>query len=336
MSFDSKYSELRPRLVDASRHLKEYVDTALREERVLFHSVIFRVKTLRSALRKIKAKNYRRPFEQLMDLVGGRVYTYFRNDSQIVERVIRKHFTVIEAHSSNKQDDLEFNTFGYTSRHLVCEIGSNVQDLRLRSLYPEKVRLEFQIRSVLEDSWAEIEHELVYKARTVPPDSIRRRFAATAAGLEMIEREFADLREFELCLAKQRSTKVDRQLDAPLDRAWLVAILESEYPDRASWNSDPTKDVFYHGKEVLILDALREQQVSTVRGFRKRVRDPKTKRLVARYLRVTGLNSASLSHLPVALFSAFIDGPIGLVDELRDVLDHAALATLEARWARIR
>lgn len=334
MSFESEYREMRPELENAAKHLEEYVAVALQEQRILFHGVTVRAKAVESALRKVQKKKYQDPLSEIMDLLGARVFTYFRSDAEEVERVLRQHFRIIEAHCSNKQNDLAYNTFGYTSRHLVCEVGNELQDLRLKSALPKGVKIEFQIRSVLEHAWAEVEHELVYKAGTKPPTPIQRRFAATAAALELVENEFADLRGFELELANSRLTTIRTHLDHELDRAWFVAVLNETYPERESWNSDPTKDVFYHGNEVLLLEALRLQGVATVGDFRARVRDRKTGRLVEYYARRRRLNVGEVSHLPIAIFATFLNGDEGLVSSLEGILDASIKDLLRDRWSR--
>ena len=280
-----------------------------------------RVKTLESALRKIIEKGYTDPWQQMMDLVGGRIFTYFRPDSIRVEEVIRAYFDVHEEHSKNKSDDLDFNKFGYTSRHLVCSLPERFPDLRLKSLIPEGMKVEFQIRSVLEHGWAEIEHEIVYKSGTEPPDVIRRRFAASAAALEIVEREFDSLRTFEIQLAIDRSATISRNLGASLDRAWFVAVLMREYPDRQTWSPDPQKNVFFRGYELVLIESLRAIGVSTVRDFRARLRKARAKRLVREYAEKRGLAEAQVSHLPIAIFATFVDSAISVPRELQQVAD---------------
>jgi ppGpp synthetase/RelA/SpoT-type nucleotidyltranferase len=49
---------------------------------------------------------------------------------------------------------------------------------------------EIQVRSILEHAWAEIEHEVVYKSGMEFPGQFKRRFAAIAGLLEMIDKDF--------------------------------------------------------------------------------------------------------------------------------------------------
>lgn len=320
-SFVDRYEELRESLNKAAKHLEELLEVVLRDHRILVLAVSVRVKTLESALRKVMAKGYEDPWREMMDVVGGRVFTYFRPDASRVESAIRETFTVHEEHCANKFDDLEFNRFGYTSRHLVCSLPNDFPDLRLKALIPEGMKVEIQIRSVLEHGWAEIEHELVYKSGTQPPDPIRRRFAASAAALEIVEREFDALRGFELEMARQRIGEISQNLDARLDRAWFVAVLLREYPERATWSPDPRDDVFFGRHELSLIESLRGRGISTVRQFRARLRRAPARRLVREYAVRRGLPESGVSHLPIAMFAAFFDCADRMPQELRRVAD---------------
>ncbi len=319
--FINRYEETRDRLERAAPRLEEQLKTALRDHRILFLAVSVRVKTLESALRKISKKKYSDPWQQMMDLIAGRIFTYFRPDATQVESVIRDYFDVHEEHSKNKSDDLEFNKFGYTSRHLVCSLRERFPDLRLKSLIPEGMMFELQIRSVLEHGWAEIEHELVYKSGTEPPDAIRRRFAASAAALEIVEREFDSLRDFEFQMAVDRSLVISGNLGAPLDRAWFIAVLMREYPSRSTWSPDPQKNVFFRSYELVLIESLRAVGVSTVRDFLNRLRKPKPRRMVREYAKKRGILEADVSHLPIAIFATFYDSAISIPGEIKQVAD---------------
>jgi hypothetical protein len=52
---------------------------------------------------------------------------------------------------------------------------------------------ELQVRTILQHAWAEIEHEIQYKAVDVLPKEISRRFLALAGMLEIGDREFQAL-----------------------------------------------------------------------------------------------------------------------------------------------
>lgn len=55
-------------------------------------------------------------------------------------------------------------------------------------------RLEIQIRTALQHAWAEVEHDLGYKAQDAVPELIRRRFNRIASLLEIADQEFVSIR----------------------------------------------------------------------------------------------------------------------------------------------
>ncbi len=55
--------------------------------------------------------------------------------------------------------------------------------------------VEIQVRSILQHTWAEIEHDLGYKSALAIPKQIRRRFSRLAGLLEIADSEFVQLRD---------------------------------------------------------------------------------------------------------------------------------------------
>ncbi len=57
---------------------------------------------------------------------------------------------------------------------------------------------EIQLRTILQDAWAEVEHELIYKSDwPIPTDQVRRKLAALNANLSLSDVIFQELRDFQ-------------------------------------------------------------------------------------------------------------------------------------------
>lgn len=323
--FREQYFKRKEDLEAASGSLESYLRFILIEARVLFHDVIFRVKSLESTIFKISDKKYKEPWQDVTDLVGGRVFIYFREDASLVEDVLRKHFDIDEKNSINKADSLNHNQFGYTSRHVICLSSVRTQDIKIRTTL-NTLKFEVQIRTVLEHGWAEVEHELVYKARTKTPDNIRRRFAASAASLELIETEFSRLRTFESDIIQERVGKVSSSNTEPLDRAWMVAALQQAYPNRMTWNSNPLLDNFYGGHEIKILSFLAANEIHTVGKWTSIITGRKFRDLIKKYAASKDITTDKINHLPMALLACSMLGSLPtsfedlLDDEMRDLI----------------
>ncbi|EYB69449.1 RelA/SpoT [Deinococcus phoenicis] len=149
------------------------------------HHVTGRVKRPSSLADKLRRKPGRyHTLEDVTDLVGVRVITYFERDVNVVARLTEDHFVVDWDNSIDKSRMHDPDRFGYLGVHYVVRAEPD--------LVPELpgIRYEVQIRSILQHAWAEIEHDLGYKNREAVPREVRRRFYRLAGLLEMADEEF--------------------------------------------------------------------------------------------------------------------------------------------------
>ncbi|HAT4112086.1 hypothetical protein WHY34_04515 [Clostridium perfringens] len=84
--------------------------------------------------------------------------------------------------------------FGYLSLHYVVSLKENRLSLPEYSVF-KGLKLEIQIRSISQHTWAEIEHDLGYKSESVVPREIRRDFCRLAGLLELVDKEFIEIRD---------------------------------------------------------------------------------------------------------------------------------------------
>jgi hypothetical protein len=119
------------------------------------------------------------------DLVGVRISTYFEDAIVDVARIVEERFAVDYRHSTDKLRFKDHGRFGYRSMHYVCAF---------RDPPHADARFEIQIRTALQHAWAEVEHDLGYKANDVVPEMIRRRFSRIASLLEIADQEFVSIR----------------------------------------------------------------------------------------------------------------------------------------------
>ena len=108
--------------------------------------------------------------------------------------MIRDEFVIDDANSVDKRILLDPDRFGYLSLHFVVSL--NASRLQLAE-YQEFAgcKAEIQIRSILQHSWAEVNHDLGYKTVGTIPQEIRRSFARVAGLLELADSEFVRIRE---------------------------------------------------------------------------------------------------------------------------------------------
>ena len=90
------------------------------------HSVIHRIKSKPSFRRKLteKGESYG-TIEDIHDLLGVRVITYFPDEVDTVAKVIEKEFAIDKANSVDKRVLLDPDRFGYLSVHACASWTSH-------------------------------------------------------------------------------------------------------------------------------------------------------------------------------------------------------------------
>lgn len=138
----------------------------------------------------------------LTDLLGIRVICAFLEDLASVEKQIVDSFDIKEI--ERKGADRTFREFGYESIHILVDIPDEFRSDKVD--IPKNLVCEIQIRTILQDAWAEVEHELVYKSEFSPFDlPLRRKLASMNASLSLADIVFQEIRDYQ--------NKLNRELD---------------------------------------------------------------------------------------------------------------------------
>lgn len=170
--------------------------------------------------------------EQITDLAGIRLITHYEDDVDRVAQIIESEFVVDAVNSIDKRKALDPDRFGYLSLHYVISLRDDRAALKEYRSF-EGLKAEVQIRSILQHTWAEIEHDTGYKSDVEVPKHIRRRFSRLAGLLELADQEFIGIREalrdYSLKVAAQVEVAVDGdeyKLDAFIDKVSLAKFYE--------------------------------------------------------------------------------------------------------------
>lgn len=147
----------------------------------------------------------------ISDIVGIRVICAFLEDIAEVERCLQAEFSIYEV--ERKGADRPFREFGYESTHILLAIPD---DIRTGLTLPPDLIFEIQIRTILQDAWAEVEHELVYKSEFSPFDlPLKRKLASINASLSLADIIFQEIRDYQ--------NKLNRELDKRRGRFYTKA-----------------------------------------------------------------------------------------------------------------
>ena len=173
----------------------------------------------------------------LTDMIGIRVICAFLEDMEVVEKQVKSAFNVREV--ERKGAEQSFREFGYESVHVLVEIPDEcLPTEHLDPPLPENLVCEIQIRTILQDAWAEVEHELIYKSEFNPFDKpLRRKLASINASLSLADTIFQEIRDYQNRLQSELGTrrntfyeKADEFSDAELgyDRSQAAQINENQ------------------------------------------------------------------------------------------------------------
>jgi putative GTP pyrophosphokinase len=185
-AYNGHYPEWKEFLANLSERIVNLLEpTGIR------HSVKGRVKSLESLSEKMSFLGRQREENLIIkDLVGLRVVVPFQEGVEQVVDVLRRHFPVEDI--ERKSDKLSYREFAYDSVHVEIPISHGLG-------FPAccKPVVEVQVRTILQDAWAEVEHELIYKNHFRYPnnESIRKKLAALNASLTLSDMIFQEIRD---------------------------------------------------------------------------------------------------------------------------------------------
>jgi ppGpp synthetase/RelA/SpoT-type nucleotidyltranferase len=138
---DDADRETLARVVDV---YQQVLDDVKAELTALGHEATTRVKTTGTLVEKLR-REHRMRLSQVQDLAGARIIVSDRPTQDDVAATLRRHFEA-SGHACKEVDRRKDPSHGYRALHLVVSIAS--------------VLVEIQIRTDLEDTWAQIVERL--------------------------------------------------------------------------------------------------------------------------------------------------------------------------------
>jgi len=206
---------------------KSLIEVCLDDARISYQSVQARVKSKKKLIIKYKdpRKDYRN-LNDITDLVGLRIITYYEDDVDRVAEVIRREFQIDDANSVDKRRS-EPDKFSYSAINYVCSHApKRISDVEYKRF--SGIRCEIQITSILRHAWSEMEHEW-YDLKDAYPHEVKRRFSRILALLELAESEFLSMRnaraEFQQFVASQQS---QGEADLPVNTSTMKSFIQRE------------------------------------------------------------------------------------------------------------
>lgn len=153
---------------------------------------------------------------------------------------------------------------GYKSVHLICKLNNERASLPENEKY-RQLAFEIQVRTILQHSWAEIEHDKNYKFSGVLPKEIKRRLMVLSGALELIDREFNQLsKEIDSYANKVKIDTEIGELDTPINSISLEEYLNVKFADLVTEiNMEP----HFNGADEQILRELKNYGIKTLKDL---------------------------------------------------------------------
>lgn len=166
--------------------------------------VTSRVKDSDSFRGKILRKKYADPLNDNRDLLGVRIVCLYPSVLEDIHQVINETFTVVQYEDKGK--DAAPDLWRYSSIHYDCQLPEGFSGLRYDDI--KGLVFEIQVRTILQDAWATVEHKLGYKSEKQIPDELKREFSALAGLFHVADQRF----QFIADRMQERAQDIAKQL----------------------------------------------------------------------------------------------------------------------------
>jgi len=318
--FAEKYRRVRDEYQDLCDVIRQLLRSILAHAQYSIHSIDCRAKDVESFRLKAGQPNpsdrdlpkYDSPLEQIKDLAAVRIITYVTGAIPAVVQAINANFDVIEA------DDKSVNLvregkLGYQSVHLLVRFKEPRLDLMEYSRFKARI-CEIQVRTILQHTWAQLEHDIRYKSVREAPKEISRRFIALAGLIEIADREFQAIQDEDRRLREELRSATDPKAeptpDAPID-------LPEVQNDSGDLSVDAL-DADLSPKELVLLGRYSE----AVRKYSDRLaKQPNTYTLYIGRARARFLNDDRAGALEDLKAAESLDAPVATVRRLREQIE---------------
>lgn len=262
--------------------LGTWLEELLSDAGVDFRDIVHRAKAPRSLRGKLAVRDddgsplYPAPSE-VHDIVGLRIVCNLTPDVTRVADVLADNFIVSEVRDKSREVR-EAGRIGYAGLHFIGHVRDDLgDDLPAALAGGAGLTVEVQIRTILQDAWAQFEHGVRYKPRSGVVTAEMDRSLTLASGLlELADEQFAHIQELQIeqsrataATLRGTGTEDESLLDADDVRDGLLRLLPGKNLSRKShyeWGlqllvaagvtTDEEFDAWLAARDV---DALREK-----------------------------------------------------------------------------
>lgn len=207
------FARVRGGYEDFAKRVEGLIRDILKRESFRIHTLESRAKALDSFYEKAQKPDeqlpgkpkYSEPMNDITDLAGVRVIAYLTDDTQAISEIVKREFRVLE--TIDKSSELMANrTVGYQSIHHIVELSDARCNLSEYSNF-RGLKCEIQVRTILQHAWAELEHDMQYKADAQLSLELGRKVLLLAGLVEIVDEQFQTISDES---ARLRQDTLDR------------------------------------------------------------------------------------------------------------------------------
>ncbi|MXV18619.1 GTP pyrophosphokinase [Deinococcus xianganensis] len=223
-----------------------------------------RTKDCTSLINKCVKKNKYSSLSEVTDIVGIRIITLFEKQVDEIAKIIEREFEIDNDNSIDKRKSIDPDRFGYMSLHYVVKMKPKRSLLVEYSILPN-IKIEIQIRSILQHAWAEIEHDIGYKIKEEVPKDIRRTFSHAASLIEVTDKYFNEISEkTEEYRGRTDVNFKNNEYNLPIDAITIQSLAQDPYI------YDLEKEIVNLSDHISLREDINYPEVSdfTIAGFK--------------------------------------------------------------------
>lgn len=201
-SFKRWYAQKRTHYEELAQKVHDILIKELPKDMIC--NSTFRAKEMDSALKKstkmilnadnkyvLKYDDYKK---DITDYAGVRIVVRLTSEVDYISKIVENLFDIDEQNSVNKADELKDNKIGYLAKHYIVRLKqndcTNPTDRKYREL-----PCEIQIKTILQDVWAQLFHDRLYKSSESLTPELIRNTNLVAGVLELVDNNISSLVE---------------------------------------------------------------------------------------------------------------------------------------------
>jgi ppGpp synthetase/RelA/SpoT-type nucleotidyltranferase len=188
-----KWELEKPRYIELEKHIKLFLRDIF-DEHGLPVTIETRLKEDCSLIKKLIQKQHEESdytYEKMTDKCGARIICRFKEDEIEACKIIDEYFIgKTEDHSNN----LAYNVQGYKSIHKDVKFKRGKIDEETFEKF-KNFGVEIQIRTLCENVWADIYHDIGYKPENIVDPKIKRQLHCLGGLLEIADNDFSKIND---------------------------------------------------------------------------------------------------------------------------------------------